>query len=91
VERPAIFINQFLHRGLIPADIAVLVCDSSLRKVGLCCLARWSARLGEDDDSWFGHKFEIRAVYDLRGTTADFQLSISNLFDDKMLIGTLRN
>ena len=87
----AIFINQFLHRGLITADIAVFVRDSSLREVGLYCLARWSAGLGEDDDFLFEHRFEIRAIYDLQGTIADVQLPISNLFDDKMLLVTPRN
>jgi hypothetical protein len=50
--------KQVLYRGLIPADIAVLVRNSSLREVGLGCLARRSAWLGEDEDFLFEHRVE---------------------------------
>jgi hypothetical protein len=58
----AIFINEVLNSGGIPADVAVLKCYASRREVGLGDLARRSTRLREDDDL-FSHFLPAQLLF----------------------------
>ena len=73
----SIFVEKVVNGTPITADVAVLVNDTSLREIGLECLAGWSPWLREDDDC-FIHGYMRRLPEAVRNSRAALFVHILN-------------